>query len=71
MKRSGRVTGKVEFREGDGPLMRIRPGAAEVEVNASDVTISWADGDTHGVAAIPMADYHRYLSRRLITVGEV
>ncbi len=66
MKRAAHVIGKVEFREGDGPLMAIRPGPVEVEVNAADVTISWVEGETHGVAAIPLADYQRYVSRGLI-----
>jgi hypothetical protein len=62
MKRSAQVIGKVEFREGDGPLMVIRPGAVEVEVNAADVTISWVEGESRGVAAIPLADYQRYVT---------
>ena len=68
MKRSAQVIGKVQFREGDGPMMVIRPGAVEVEVNAADVTISWVDGEAHGVAAIPLADYRRYVeSGQLVT----
>ncbi len=70
MKRSAQVIGKVQFREGDGPLMVIRPGAVEVEVNPSDVTISWVDGDTHGVAAIPLADYRRYVESGRLAVGD-
>jgi hypothetical protein len=70
MKRSAQVIGTVQFREGDGPMMVIRPGAVEVEVDRSDVTISWVEGETHGVAAIPLADYKRYVDSGQLVVGD-
>jgi len=69
MSQSARITGKVEYREGDGANITIRPGPCEVEETALDATISWSDGATHGSAAIPIADYRRYLSNEAIRIG--
>jgi hypothetical protein len=66
MIHSARITGKVEYREGDGANITIRPGPCEVEVTALDATISWTDGDTHGSAAIPLMDYRRYVSSKAL-----
>jgi hypothetical protein len=68
MIQSARITGKVEYREGDGANITIRPGPCEVEETPLDVTISWTDGETRGSAAIPLADYRRYVSSKALTV---
>jgi hypothetical protein len=65
---TARITGKVEYREGDGPNITIRPGPCEVEETALDATISWSDGDTHGSAAMPIADYRRYVQSKAIQI---
>lgn len=61
-----RITGKVEYREGDGPNITIRPGPCEVDETALDVTISWTDGDSHGSAAMPLSDYRSYVASKVI-----
>jgi hypothetical protein len=66
MIQSARIIGKVEYREGDGPNITIRPGPCEVEETALDATISWTDGETRGSAAIPLMDYRRYLSSKAL-----
>jgi hypothetical protein len=66
MSRQARITGKVEYREGDGPMIVIRPGPCEVEEGDLDVTISWVDGETHGSTAIPKPDFERYVARKAI-----
>jgi hypothetical protein len=63
-----RIVGKVQYREGDGANMTIPPGPCEVDVTALDATISWSDGDWCGKTAIPIADYQRYLSRRMLQI---
>lgn len=68
MIQSARIIGKVEYREGDGANMTIRPGPCEVEVTPQDVTISWTDGDTHGSAAIPLTDYRGYVSSNALQI---
>ncbi len=66
-----RIVGKVEYREGDGANIVIRPGPCAIAATALDVTISWADGDTRGSAAIPLADYRRYLAEQAIRLEGV
>lgn len=68
MIKQARITGKVEYREGDGPNITIRPGPCEVDETALDATISWTDGDSHGSAAIPISDYRHYLASRAIQI---
>ncbi|MDP2021314.1 MAG: hypothetical protein Q8L16_10510 [Hydrogenophaga sp.] len=61
MAQTARIVGKVEYREGDGPNIAIRPGPVEVAQGLNDVTLSWVDEETHGVAAMPLADFKRYV----------
>ena len=68
MGKSAHITGKVEYREGDGANITIRLGPCEVEETAADATISWSDGDSHGSAAMPIANYRRYVASRAIQV---
>ncbi|MBE0587423.1 hypothetical protein D9M68_779900 [compost metagenome] len=62
MAQTARIVGKVEYREGDGPNIAIRPGPVEVAQGLNDVTLSWVDEETHGVAAMPLADFRRYVA---------
>ena len=69
-KRQARVIGPVQYREGDGCKLPIRPGPVEIEATDSDVTIAWSDGDTRGSAAMPIAEFRRYLDSRAIVIDE-
>ena len=60
------VKGKVEYREGDGPNIIIRRGPVEVQTTPSDATLSWTDGETRGSAAMPIADFRRYVAKGMI-----
>ena len=71
MTRHARITGLVEYREGDGANITIRPGPCEVDETAMDATISWTDGDSHGSAAMPIAVYRQYLASRAIQLDAV
>jgi hypothetical protein len=62
MSQSAQIIGSVEYREGDGPNIAIRPGRVEVQTTASDATLSWTDKDTHGSAAIPLTDFERHVA---------
>ena len=62
MSQSAQIIGNVEYREGDGPNIAIRTGQVEVQTTASDATLSWTDGETHGSAAIPLADFNRFVA---------
>ncbi len=66
MGQKAHITGKVEYREGDGPNVVIRPGACEVDQTAMDATISWADGETRGSAAMPISDFNRLVASKAI-----
>lgn len=74
MAQAAQVVGTVEYREGDGPALRIRKGPIEVETTDLDATLSWKDGEgsedgeTHGRAAMPIADYKRYVAEGAIRV---
>ncbi|MCZ8076142.1 MAG: hypothetical protein CFE41_03420 [Burkholderiales bacterium PBB2] len=66
MSRTAVIEGRVEFREGDGPSIAIRPGLCEVEQGLQDATLSWVEGDSHGAAAMPLSDFKRYLASAAI-----
>jgi hypothetical protein len=66
MTQHARITGKVEYREGDGANITIRPGPCEIALTPLDATISWSDEDSRGSAAIPLADYQRLLASKAI-----
>lgn len=68
MVKQARITGKVEYREGDGPNITIRPGPCEVDETALDVTISWTDGDSRGSTAMPLSDFRSYVASHAIQV---
>jgi hypothetical protein len=68
--RTARIVGKVEYRTGDGPRVVIRPGPLEVEVGPTDVTLAWVDGETHGSAAIPLAEFQRFVAEGAIRFDE-
>ena len=66
----GRIVGEVQYREGDGPEITIRPGPCEITVTNLDVTITWVDGDTHGSTALPLAEYTRYVTSGALLLDE-
>ena len=63
---SAQIVGEVEYRQGDGPRVAIRKGPADVEITLIDATLSWTDGDTHGSAAMTIADFKRYVAEGAI-----
>lgn len=60
------IRGLVHYREGDGPNIAIRPGPVGVQITTNDATLSWTDGETHGSAAMPIADFQRYVAEGAI-----
>ncbi len=55
------VCGEVTYRTGDGPMMTIRQGPVQVEVNELDVTLGWEDGDARLSALMPRSEYARFI----------
>lgn len=66
MTQQGRIVGTVEFRPGDGPKMPIPQGRVEIDLSRADATLSWTDGQTHGSAAMPLAEFRRYVAEGAI-----
>lgn len=67
-QQTGFIVGKVEFRPGDGALMRIPKGPVEIETTRLEATLSWVEGETHGAAAMPLADFKRYVTQGAIAL---
>lgn len=67
-QQTGYIVGKVEFRPGDGALMRIPLGPVEIETTKLEATLSWVEGETHGAAAIPLSDFKRYVTKGVIAL---
>jgi len=59
---NGMVKGKVTYREGDGVMLEIPQGPCKIEVEDLDITLSWADGDVQGSAAMPKSDFEQYVA---------
>jgi hypothetical protein len=68
MTQAANIVGKVEYREGDGANIAIRPGPVEVETTATDATLGWTEGDARGSAAMPLADFKRYVAEGAIVL---
>ncbi|KQX34516.1 hypothetical protein [Variovorax sp. Root434] len=66
MAANAKVTGNVEYRAGDGPLILIPQGPIEVELAPDSAVISWGDAGNIQTTAIPLAEYQRYLSEGVI-----
>lgn len=61
-RQNGQVSGTVTYREGDGVLIEIPRGSCEIVAEELDVTLTWFEGDVHCSAAIPRADFDRYVA---------
>jgi hypothetical protein len=68
MAHTARIVGKVEYREGDGPNIAIRPGPVQFQMGINDVTLSWVDEETRGSAAMPLTDFKRLVSEGCIVL---
>lgn len=62
MAQTAHIIGKVEYRAGDGPVAEIPEGPVEATITEVDVTLSWLEDEAHGLAAIPLGDFHRFVN---------
>lgn len=69
MSQAAEIVGKVEYREGDGPNIAIRRGPVEVDTTPTDATLGWTDGEARGAAAMPLADFKRYVAEGAIKLA--
>jgi 2-methylisocitrate lyase-like PEP mutase family enzyme len=70
LRQPAQIIGKVEYREGEGPLATIPMGTVEVETTALDAVVSWPSGASHTVAAMPVANFCQYVADGAITVAK-
>lgn len=61
MAANATVTGEVEYRAGDGPLILIPKGPIEVNLSFDSAVLSWGDDGKTQITAIPIAEYERYV----------
>jgi hypothetical protein len=66
---NAQIVGEVQYREGDGANMLIRPGPVKIHMGNIDVTLSWEDEGTRGSTAIPLADFKRFVSEGKIKLA--
>ncbi len=66
MSANAQVVGVVEYRAGDGPLIRIPEGPIEVTPADDSVVLSWGDAGTLQTTAIPKDEYDRFVDGGLI-----
>jgi glutathione S-transferase len=59
---TAQIVGEVDYREGEGILLKIPVGKVEIEMTSEDITFGWVEGNFHAVAAIPFANFCRYVS---------
>ncbi len=68
MAQRAQIIGKVEYREGDGPNIAIRPGPVEVQTSTLDAVLTWVEGETHGSTAMPIGDFRDFVARGKIVL---
>lgn len=64
------ILGRVEFRLGEGPLLEIRKGSVEITFSSGDAVFTWSDGNWREEAAMPFANFCRYVSDGAIVLAE-
>lgn len=56
------IVGRVQFRLGEGPLVEIPQGLVEITFSPGDAVFSWVEGTWRDEAAMPFANFCRYVS---------
>ena len=62
------VVGRVEYRLGEGPLLEIRQGWVEITFSPGDAVFAWSEGSWREEAAMPFANFCRYVSAGAIVM---
>lgn len=70
MTQHAHIVGEVFYREGDGPQIQIRPGPVEVELTDRDATLSWDEGESRGLTAMPLTEYKRFVAEGAIRLDD-
>lgn len=67
MPANAKVTGVVEYRAGDGPLIRIPTGPIEIQLAPDSAVLSWGEDGSAHTTAIPVDEYERFLKEGVIS----
>ena len=59
---SAEVVGRVEHRPGEGMALEVRRGVVHIEVTSLDTVLSWVDEMYRAEAAMPYANFSRYVA---------
>lgn len=71
MEQQATIRGEVCFRAGDGVLLPIPDGPADISLTSESATLGWTEEDgSAGSAAIPRAEYDRYVREGKIRVAK-
>lgn len=62
------IVGSVQHRPGEGVSVDIPKGPCEIELTELDATVSWIDGDTRGLTAVPLTDFERWVTEGTVVV---
>jgi len=58
---NSRISGVVEYRAGDGPMLRIPEGPCHIDMADDSAVIHWEEEGEPMNAAIPLAEYERFV----------
>jgi hypothetical protein len=50
-------------------MMPIPEGPVDIELNPTEATLSWMDGEATGAATLPIAEFKRYVSEGAIRLN--
>jgi 2-methylisocitrate lyase-like PEP mutase family enzyme len=64
------IVGRVEFRLGEGPLIEIRQGWVDITFAPGDAVLAWSEGSWREEAAMPFANFCRYVSDGAIVLAQ-
>lgn len=66
---TAKIVGRVEFRFGEGPLLEIRRGLVEITFSPGDAVFAWSEGSGREEAAMPFANFCRYVADGAIVMA--
>jgi hypothetical protein len=64
-----RIAGRVEFRAGDGPQLKIPEGSCQILMADDSVVLTWSEKGQSLTAAIPKIEFDRYIEEGAIVLG--
>ncbi|MDR2128553.1 MAG: hypothetical protein LBP52_05760 [Burkholderiaceae bacterium] len=68
---TARALGRIEFRAGDGPMIRLAPDSVlEIERAPMSMVVRWHEGGHPMNAAIPLVQFEQFVSAGLIAVAQ-